>query len=85
VRTRRHLGREVAVLPLRLYRVLLSPVLPRSCRFEPTCSRYAVDSILRHGVLHGAWLATRRLLRCQPWSAGGYDPVPAPRVSCVER
>jgi hypothetical protein len=75
----RRLGREAAVLPLRLYRVLISPVLPRSCRFEPSCSQYAIDSVRRHGIVHGGWLATRRLLRCQPWSAGGYDPVPAPR------
>jgi putative membrane protein insertion efficiency factor len=75
----RRLGREAAVLALRLYRVLISPLLPRSCRFEPSCSAYAIDSVRRHGVVRGGWLATRRLLRCQPWSAGGYDPVPTPR------
>lgn len=67
--------REVAVLPLRLYRLMLSPLLPRSCRFEPTCSRYALDAIVRHGVVRGGWLAARRVARCQPASAGGYDPV----------
>jgi putative membrane protein insertion efficiency factor len=60
-----------------LYRLLISPWLPRSCRFEPTCSAYAVDAVLEHGIAHGAWLAVRRLARCQPACAGGYDPVPA--------
>ena len=68
---------EAAVLPLRLYRLTLSPLLPRSCRFEPTCSTYAVEAIRRHGVVQGGWLAVRRVLRCQPRSAGGIDPVPA--------
>jgi putative membrane protein insertion efficiency factor len=74
----RRLGREAAVLPLRLYRLMLSPVLPRSCRFEPSCSHYAIESVLRHGILRGGWLAAGRVLRCQPWTSdGGYDPVPA--------
>jgi len=65
------------VAPLRLYRLLISPLLPRSCRFEPSCSTYTVDAVLRHGVARGGWLALRRLLRCHPACAGGYDPVPA--------
>jgi len=69
--------REIAALPLRVYRLVLSPLLPPSCRFEPTCSAYAIDAILRHGALRGTLLALRRLLRCQPHSAGGRDPVPA--------
>jgi putative membrane protein insertion efficiency factor len=57
---------------------MLSPVLPRSCRFEPTCSRYAIESVLQHGIVRGGWLAAGRILRCQPWTCdGGYDPVPA--------
>ena len=76
------LAREAAVLPVRAYRLLLSPLLPRSCRFEPTCSVYARDAVLRHGVVRGGWLATRRIARCQPLTSnGGYDPVPAPRAS----
>ncbi|MBF0623049.1 MAG: membrane protein insertion efficiency factor YidD [Magnetococcales bacterium] len=59
-----------------LYRSLISPVLPRSCRFEPTCSSYAREAIIRHGALKGSWLALRRLLRCHPFNSGGFDPVP---------
>ncbi len=68
--------RRLAVFPLRLYRRTLSPLLPRRCRFYPTCSEYALQAILRHGVVRGGWLAARRLLRCGPWHPGGYDPVP---------
>jgi hypothetical protein len=73
----RRVCREAAVLPLRIYRLTFSPLLPSSCRFEPTCSAYAIDAILHHGALRGTLLVLRRLLRCQPRSAGGHDPVPA--------
>ncbi len=69
--------RQVAVMPVRLYRYLLSPLLPPACRFYPSCSAYAVDAILSHGVVRGGWLATRRVLRCHPWSDAGIDHVPA--------
>ncbi|HEY5934983.1 MAG TPA: membrane protein insertion efficiency factor YidD [Kofleriaceae bacterium] len=69
--------RQVAVLPLRLYRLAVSPLLPPACRFHPTCSAYAVDAIVSHGVIRGAWLATRRVLRCHPWSEPAVDHVPA--------
>ena len=71
--------REIAVAPLRLYRRFVSPLKPPMCRFSPTCSQYALDAILVHGVLRGAWLAVRRISRCHPFCAGGYDPVPPPR------
>jgi putative membrane protein insertion efficiency factor len=58
------------------YRWLLSPVLPRSCRFEPSCSAYALEAVRRHGALAGGCLAVRRILRCHPWGGQGYDPVP---------
>jgi len=58
------------------YRVLVSPVLPQSCRFHPSCSSYADEALRRHGALQGGWLAARRVCRCGPWHAGGYDPVP---------
>ncbi len=75
------LVRALAVLPVRFYRLVISPLLPRTCRFEPTCSAYAVDAVLEHGVIRGGWLAARRLGRCQPiTSHGGYDPVPALRA-----
>ena len=63
---------------VRGYRLVLSPVLQNSCRFQPTCSAYALDAIARHGARRGAWLAIRRILRCHPWNDGGYDPVPEP-------
>ena len=68
--------RRLAVLPVRIYQWTISPVLPPSCRFYPSCSAYAVEAVLTHGILKGGWLALRRILRCHPWSAGGYDPVP---------
>jgi len=61
---------------LRLYRWILGPAMPRACRFAPSCSAFALEAVQRHGAVVGAWLAARRLLRCHPWSAGGWDPVP---------
>ena len=63
-------------LPIRLYQLCLRPVLGPNCRFEPSCSDYALAAIATHGAAGGAALATRRILRCHPWCAGGYDPVP---------
>lgn len=59
------------------YRLLLSPWLGSACRFEPTCSQYALDALRQHGAAAGSYLTAARLLRCQPWCAGGHDPVPA--------
>lgn len=61
---------------LRLYQIILSPLLPPACRFEPTCSQYAIEAVREHGAWRGTGLALRRLLRCHPWSRGGFDPVP---------
>ncbi|MFG0382783.1 membrane protein insertion efficiency factor YidD [Pseudomonas sp. zbq_18] len=61
---------------VRLYQYLISPLLGPRCRFHPSCSHYAIEAIERHGALRGGWLAVRRLGRCHPWHAGGYDPVP---------
>ena len=61
---------------LRAYKRYLSPLLPPSCRFEPTCSVYMIEAIEKKGVVQGLILGLRRLLRCHPFSAGGYDPVP---------
>jgi putative membrane protein insertion efficiency factor len=64
---------------VRLYQLVISPWLGPSCRFEPSCSAYAVDALRLHGGVRGSWLVVRRLARCQPFCAGGYDPVPEPR------
>lgn len=60
-----------------VYRKGVSPFLPPTCRFEPSCSAYAAEAIRRYGAVRGGWLAVRRLLRCHPWGGSGYDPVPA--------
>ncbi len=69
--------RSAVIAPIRLYQRLISPALPRRCKYEPTCSRYAVLAIRRYGILRGLILAGWRLLRCNPWSHGGHDPVEA--------
>jgi uncharacterized protein len=61
---------------VRAYQLFLSPVLPPSCRYLPTCSQYAAEAILRHGAIRGLALALWRFLRCNPWGGSGYDPVP---------
>lgn len=61
---------------LRLYRAFISPLYGQVCRYHPSCSAYALDAVRIHGSLKGVWLALRRLTRCHPWAAGGYDPVP---------
>jgi putative membrane protein insertion efficiency factor len=74
------LPRLVVLAPIWVYQRLISPALPRRCKYEPTCSRYAVEAVGRYGVLRGLVLAGWRVLRCNPWSYGGYDPVDAQRV-----
>jgi putative membrane protein insertion efficiency factor len=61
---------------IRLYRRHISPGLPPSCRFSPTCSEYALEAVEKYGALKGGWLSLRRILRCHPFRRGGYDPVP---------
>lgn len=70
------LPRRLGAALLRGYKLLISPLLPQACRFYPTCSEYCREAVLRHGLLRGGWLGLRRLLRCQPFCQGGYDPVP---------
>jgi putative membrane protein insertion efficiency factor len=67
--------RRVAIAPIVAYQRVISPALPRRCKYEPTCSAYGVQAIQRYGILRGLVLAGWRLLRCNPWSHGGYDPV----------
>ena len=68
--------RTFVVLPIKVYQYVVSPLIGASCRYTPTCSQYAVEAVMKHGVFRGAYLATRRLLRCHPFHPGGYDPVP---------
>ncbi|MBA3022346.1 MAG: membrane protein insertion efficiency factor YidD [Gammaproteobacteria bacterium] len=68
--------KSLFLLLVRGYKYLISPLLPPSCRFHPSCSQYAEEAIVKHGALKGAWLSAKRILRCNPWNAGGFDPVP---------
>lgn len=68
--------RRAAVAPIRVYQRIISPLLPRCCRFVPTCSEYAIEAIERHGVLKGLALGVWRIVRCNPFCRGGHDPVP---------
>jgi len=70
------IGARIAILGLRVYQLALAPWLGPACRFEPSCSHYAVAAIDRHGVVHGCYLALRRVARCNPLGGCGYDPVP---------
>jgi uncharacterized protein len=72
--------RRIVVAPIAVYQRLISPAFPRRCKYEPTCSAYAVQAIREYGILRGLVLAGWRLLRCNPFSHGGYDPVAAQRL-----
>lgn len=61
---------------IRLYQVLISSLTSATCRFQPTCSSYALEALEKHGLLKGSWLAMKRILSCHPWGKSGYDPVP---------
>ncbi len=73
--------RHAYLLPVYCYKYILSPVLPKACRYYPTCSAYAMQAVLMHGIIRGSWLALKRIARCNPWAEGGVDPVPPP--SCA--
>ncbi len=64
------------LIPIRVYKYAVSPLMAGNCRFSPTCSAYAEEAIIKHGAIKGAYLASRRILRCHPWGGTGYDPVP---------
>ena len=78
--------RKLAIVPIQFYRYAISPLMANHCRFFPSCSCYALEAIEIHGLLRGSWLTVRRLGRCHPWNAGGFDPVPdapSPRSSSI--
>lgn len=84
VKSVRGIGRGVArglIYLIQLYRHMVSPLRPASCRFIPTCSQYAVDALAEYGLLRGSWLSVARLARCGPWHRGGWDPIPE-RPAC---
>ena len=68
--------RAALIAVIRIYQAVVSPLLAPACRFEPSCSTFAVEAIARRGVVRGCWLALRRIGRCHPWGGFGYDPVP---------
>jgi uncharacterized protein len=67
---------RLLILPIRLWQMTFSAILPPTCRFTPSCSAYAITALQRHGPLKGLWLALRRIGKCHPWGSSGYDPVP---------
>ena len=71
------------IIPVKIYQWIISPILPNSCRYDPTCSAYMIEAINVHGPLKGLWLGTRRIGRCHPWGGHGYDPVPE-KKSCTK-
>jgi len=66
----------LAVAMVRLYQILIAPLLGANCRFQPSCSHYAIDALKKYGFFRGSWLAVKRIFRCHPFHPGGYDPVP---------
>lgn len=80
----RHMSPAAQILRflIRCYQLVLSPLMGPSCRYDPSCSAYALEAVLTHGAVRGSYLAVRRILRCHPWGGWGYDPVPAPREGC---
>ncbi|HYV93252.1 MAG TPA: membrane protein insertion efficiency factor YidD [Chitinophagales bacterium] len=68
--------RNIFILPIKFYQRIISPWLPGSCRFTPTCSEYAAEAIRKYGVIKGTWLGIKRISRCHPWGGHGHDPVP---------
>jgi putative membrane protein insertion efficiency factor len=61
---------------IKIYQILISPLLPSTCRFSPTCSEYSKQSLIKHGLIKGSILSVKRILKCNPWGGNGYDPVP---------
>lgn len=83
MKPRMTIAARLLVSGVRAYQWVLAPLFPPSCRFEPTCSCYAMEAVGRHGAVRGGWLTLRRLARCNPWGGAGYDPVPPPVAASV--
>ncbi len=66
----------IFIIPIKLYQILLSPLLGQSCRYFPTCSQYTIEAIDKYGPIKGIWLGAKRISRCHPWGGSGHDPVP---------
>jgi len=76
--------KRILIALVRAYQLVLSPLMGSQCRFQPTCSHYAIEALQKHGAWRGSWLALRRIGRCHPWHPGGYDPVPSnPHEKCL--
>ena len=71
-----NLSSYIFIVPIKLYQYLISPVLPKTCRYTPSCSVYAVEALKKYGPIKGLWLAVKRIASCHPWGGSGYDPVP---------
>ena len=80
-----HVAKRLTQAPIHLYRYGISPFIGPVCRYQPTCSAYALEAVTVHGSVRGSWLAVRRLGRCHPWTPGGYDPVPPPSRRSLRR
>lgn len=72
----KHFIRHLFLIPVYIYKYSISPLKQPSCRYTPTCSQYAIEAVMKHGILKGGWLSVRRILSCHPWGGSGYDPVP---------
>ncbi len=73
--------KKIFILPILFYKKCISPLLPQACRYYPSCSTYAIEAIEVHGVIKGLYLGTKRILRCNPYFEGGFDPVPPKKIS----
>jgi putative membrane protein insertion efficiency factor len=80
--------KKIAIAPLLaliyFYKIVLSPLMPASCRFDPTCSSYFIEALKIHGIFKGSYLGVSRILRCHPWGKSGYDPVPEKKMQTLK-
>ena len=80
-----HIPNYLFIGVINAYRFLISPVLAGRCRYEPTCSQYALESLKKHGPAKGLWMTIKRIGRCHPWGSSGYDPVPSSNKTCYKK